>query len=34
MNVKSIFFNDSLEKEVYVEQPVGFVVKKKRIFAN
>jgi hypothetical protein len=26
MDVKSTFLNDDLQKEVYVEQPVGFIV--------
>jgi hypothetical protein len=26
MDVKSMFLNDDLQKEVYVEQPVGFIV--------
>jgi hypothetical protein len=30
MDVKSTFLNDSLKEKVYIEQPAGFVVKKKK----
>ena len=30
MDVKSTFLNGSLEEEIYVEQPTGFVEKRRR----
>ena len=30
MDIKSTFLNGYLEEEVYVEQPIGYVVKKGR----